>query len=169
MRTRLLKNDGSGLEATVVASQAGVIRLERFRSGQRFVRGGRTVGQPVPCDFIGTVVGAGRAIWFDAKSCDRPSSFNAAASHVRPHQRLALCNQGECGAVAGLLVEATHPELAAFYWLPWWQLATNETCYAWGALIEVGPSVLAVNFRQLILLHDFHTPQRLRPKGVPLG
>jgi hypothetical protein len=173
---RLPRNNGSALEKTVIASQLGVIRIEQFKAGQRFMSKAErlrkfrtldgsptTAGQVVPCDFIGTVVGTGRSIWFDAKSCGEPASFNAAASHVKSHQRLALCNQGECGAVAGLLVEAT--ALRGFYWLPWWLLGTNETCYAWGRLIPIGLSNRAIDFRGLIAVHDEATPDRFRVKG----
>lgn len=161
---KLPRNNGIALEKTIIASQGGVIRIEQFRSGQKFLRGGRTVGQPVPCDFIGTVIGTGRSIWFDAKSCGEPASFNAAASHVKPHQRLALCRQGECGAVAGLLCEAT--ALCQYLWLPWYVLASNETCYAWGRLYVIGHTSRTIDFAKLITLHDEATPLKFRTKGA---
>jgi hypothetical protein len=163
---RLPRNNGSALEKTVIASQGGVIRIEQFRAGQRHVRGGRTVGQTVPCDFIGTIRGTGRSIWFDAKSCGDAASFNAAASHVKPHQRHSLCRQGECGAVAGLLCEATDAEWRCYFWLPWWQLATNDTVYPWADLIPLGPSTRTIHFERLIHLHDKATPERFRVKGA---
>jgi hypothetical protein len=144
---------GKSLEATVVASQRGVIIVEKIFNTHKFIRGGKQIPLRGPVDFIGTIIASGGAIWLDAKVCENPRLFVAARDHLPEHQRLLLIRHGEAGAVAGCLCEATHPTLRKYFWLPWQLLTDSRVSYPWSELIDLGPTTHLIDFRILIDAH----------------
>lgn len=144
---------GKGLETTVIASQRGVIVLEKIFNTHKFIRGGKSVALRGPVDFVGSIVADGGAIWFDAKQCANPNRFAAARDHLPEHQRFLLIRHGNCGAVAGCLCEATHATLGKYFWLPWQLLTDSRISYPWNELIDLGPTKYLIDFKILIDAH----------------
>ena len=148
-RTRLSHaNRGRRLESAVIASQRDVIRVRKTSAGAKWLAGGKAVRQVGPPDFIGTVVGSGRSICFEAKQSDRPNGFPL--DMVRPHQLDYLTEQGQAGAVAGVLVESTAKRL--YLWLTWGDLngalRSGLRSIPWGdgRFFELGHTSYAIPF-----------------------
>jgi hypothetical protein len=142
---------GHRLESTVIASQGGVILVDKMPTGGRFHRGAPQLIKG-PVDYVGEVCGSGRAIMFDAKECALQNRFPVGDRNlVKEHQRLFLIRHGGAGAIAGLLVEATHTEVAAFYWLDWRELLKNEASIQWDdpRMTRLGSSKFSINFRMV--------------------
>lgn len=109
---------GRPLETTVIASQGRFIRVRKMSAATRWLRGGKQIVMKGPVDYVGTVCKVGRSICFDAKMCDLAQSFPIGnREHFPAHQRDYLIEQGEAGAVAGLLIEAT--AIRKLLWLNW--------------------------------------------------
>jgi penicillin-binding protein-related factor A (putative recombinase) len=140
---------GSSLEAIVLASQGNVIAVTKMMAGARFIGKGRFIHQKGVVDFVGTVCGSGRAICFDAKQCDVKGRYPVGnRDHLASHQVDYLIRQGRAGAVSGLIVEATHASLAAFFWCDWDVLVANEPSMKWDdpRLLRLGSNRRAINF-----------------------
>lgn len=100
-----------------------------------------------PCDFFGTVKRTGRAIVFDAKHCNRKSSFDANGKKVLPHQVRELIRHGEAGAIAGLLVMDWQGRL---YWVGWQKLISRPASYRWDSLMRAGFYTAGVDWQKLL-------------------
>lgn len=118
-------NRGRALETTIIASQGRFIRVRKMTAGVIWKRSAaaKLGGSPVipikgPVDYVGTVCGIGRSICFDGKMCKLANYFPVGKrDHFTPEQRDYLIEQGQAGAIAGLLIEAT--ALKKFFWLAW--------------------------------------------------
>lgn len=150
-KPRALGTSGKSLEL-VVANGGGVIEWTRVPNGVKYVRGGDTVPTKSPVDFIGTVIGTGRAVFCDAKRCSQKTGYNAQRDHLKPHQISELVRHGRAGAIAGLLIESTAE--GAFYWLGWRDLQQNKASYRWAELRRVGMSNVAINWRLVIAPYE---------------
>lgn len=155
MRT-IYANRGRGLESTVIASQRNIIQVEKTSAGMQWVRrGAQTIAIPIkgPVDFVGVVCGTGRAICFDAKQCALKGGFPIGNKKLIPkHQREYLIRQGNAGAIAGLLVEASHPSQQAFYWLGWRFVLHHECSVPWkadGVWVWLGDTKHAIKFENI--------------------
>jgi penicillin-binding protein-related factor A (putative recombinase) len=144
-------NRGRGLEAVVIASQMSVIAIEKMPTGAKYIGGEwRPIASPV--DYVGTVCGRGLAIVFDAKQCLLSVSFNVGnRDHFPEHQRQFLMRQRDAGAIAGVLVEATHPKVAAYFWLDAIHLRQQIPSIRWDdpMFVRLGPSNRIINFRNV--------------------
>jgi len=146
-------NKGRNLETAIIASQRNLIRVEKMPLGFKYIAGGKTVPQRGPVDYVGTVVGSGRAITFDAKQCDQATRFPVGNdTHFPEHQRQFLIRQGEAGAIAGLLVEATHEKVRQYLWLDWRHLLTREASVKWDdpRWVRCGDTGLLVDFTGIL-------------------
>jgi hypothetical protein len=144
-------NSGSGLESTVIASQGRHIRVDKMPQAARRLPGGRVVCVKGPCDFYGTVIGTGRAIYFDAKVCHLKSRFGIGdRSHVPAHQLAHIIRHGEAGALSGLLVEST--ALGRFLWWDWSHVSYADKSIPWSdsRWVDLGDTAHAIRFQILI-------------------
>ena len=152
MRNLSSAKRGDGLERTVIASQGRTVRLVKVPTGCRWV-GSKLVPQKAPVDYIGVVTATGRGIFFDAKESKSKTSFSLHPSHVAPHQAMMLRLMGEGGAVAGLLIEAKHPELKRYYWLAWNHLGIpiGRDSLRWdcGLFVDLGDSLHLIRFENV--------------------
>lgn len=107
---RRAKQSGDSFEAVIELSArtSGVVCLEHLPScGGRFVGKERMVNEAMPTDFIGSVIGSGRAIFFDAKSSAHPRGFDFRNEKLmKPHQVVFLKENERAGALAGVIVRA---------------------------------------------------------------
>lgn len=143
---------GRGLEAAVVASQGGHIRVDKMPQAARRLPMGKLVAIKGPVDFIGTVVGSGRAIYFDAKVCHLATRFPIGnRDHVAAHQLAHVIRHGEAGALSGLLVEAV--ALGRFLWWDWTHVSYGDTSIPWtdSRWVDLGDNKHAIQFDRLIL------------------
>lgn len=114
--------------------------------------------QKMPCDFAGTVRSGplrGTAFYADAKRCAIKTGFDVHnRSTVKPHQREELELQGDAGAIAGLIVEATHPEVAGVYWIDW-RLLKERSRLAWSdpRVIRLGSNDKYVDLMPVLERH----------------
>lgn len=154
-----LGHRGKRLEVTIIASQCGFVRLDQIPSGCKRLPGGRTIDVHSPVDFIGEVCATGRAIHLDAKECADPKRFPVGNKAVlKPHQREWLIRHGEANAIAGLLIEATHPDRERFFWMDWRALLrTHEPSVEWSdpRLQDIGDTKHAISFGQIIAMSPF--------------
>ncbi len=99
--------------------------VRKMGAEAKFIGGGKSIVTKGPVDFWGVCRGGtdfyvrGQAIVFDAKSSREERRLSLADDHFRLHQRQELRILGEEGAIAGLLVEATHETQRMVRWLPW--------------------------------------------------
>lgn len=146
-------NRGRSLETTVIASQCGVVALERMPTAARLIRG-KWTPMKSPVDYIGTVCGTGRAIMFDAKQSALATRFKVGdRDHIPEHQRQFLLRQSYAGAIAGLLIEATDQRIRKYFWLHARYLGANYNIpsipwdHTW--LVSLGPTTHNIDFRQI--------------------
>lgn len=144
------QRSGSNFELAIMGSAAvspHVILYALPKCGARFTGPRESHALPMPCDFIGAVKGTGRAIVFDAKSCNDVYGIDLANPKiVKPHQARFLLNMDECNAVAGLLVECKRR--MEYRWLPGSYLVAARTFMAWHspAWLILGPVTRHVDF-----------------------
>jgi hypothetical protein len=133
-------------EAIELLARSGPIRLKTLpKCGGRFIAPGKMVNEEIPCDFIGCVIGTGRAVFFDAKVCGEDVGGLRVADDkiVKPHQLRFLRNMAEAGAVAGLLVRAA--DAGAYLWLPASVARARTFAWAdpaWVRIGEIGRGIL---------------------------
>ena len=166
--TATFANRGRSLEAVVIASQSDsrgpVLRLDKFPTSSKRIAGGKIIQLKSPVDFIGEVFGSGRAVHLDCKQCDSPNRFPIGnVDHFPAHQREWLIRHGTAGAIAGLVVEATHENQGKFYWMDWRAMHWNTASITWaefaldrGNLRCLGDNLHTIQFRRLF-----------EPAGVP--
>lgn len=145
-------NLGRSLEEVVLASQLHTVRLAKTTAGVKMLRGGafkRTFGI---VDFVGTVVGSGRAIHFDAKQTAEDRGFYL--SMLKPHQEEHIAVHWRAGAIAGALVEATAADVKAFFWVSARMIndarRINKKCILWTEAYRLGDSLNTIDFGRLI-------------------
>jgi hypothetical protein len=104
------RESGESLEALVIASASDprgrILDVIRIPTGARFVKG-KWIPQAAPFDYLGTVFGTGRGIFFDCKSvtAQHNTGFKAAdPASLKPHQAGNLWRLSDAGAIAGILV-----------------------------------------------------------------
>jgi len=142
-----------------------LLELEALpKSGARFHGRRQAHALPMPCDFIGTVIGRGTAIYFDAKSCGADEygiALNNAAI-LKTHQAQFLRTQRAAGAVAGLLVESKR--LEEYLWLDATHLGPMRAYTAWhdARWLHLGSTSSVIEFSRLIAAYFPATP---RPVG----
>jgi len=143
---------GQTFERLIEISGQGVVSFAKFPNGYQHIGGGKGFAVKTPCDFGGTIIGTGRAIFWDAKRCEAKTRFPIGnRDHFPDHQRLFLQHQHEAGAVAGLMVEDVSG--GRVLWLSWfivghWRdLASIE----WGSdsWIDLGPSNRVIDFTRI--------------------
>lgn len=119
--------------------------------GACHVGGGKIVTEKICCDYVGTFVGSGVALFADAKSCgQRKVSFDP--SMVSEEQERFLSRMGRANAVAGLLVECH--ERKRYLWLDVSELDGQPMRFARdGKLLrcwtDLGSTAGLVDFRAL--------------------
>lgn len=150
---KLAGHRGKNLEAVIIASQGSIVRLHKHDTCGRWIkRAFRPIKSPV--DFIGCLRAPGaRAVYLDAKECDLQYRFPVGnEDHFSTYQREFLQLFGASGAIAGLLIEATHPEIRAYFWLSWRHLFTAEASIAWsdGRMVCIGSNLDLVKFQNVI-------------------
>lgn len=124
------------------------------RNGAKHIRGKsgpKLVLTKIPCDFVGSIEG-GRAIFFDAKVSGNDTGFSLHDNHVPRHQREFLAGQGRMGALSGLLIEATSPQIGRWYWMSWERLVTTSKSVSWddSFLVDLGSRAKLVQFSTLL-------------------
>jgi len=132
MKLTTTGNRGRSLETVIDASQRNVVCITKIPSGAKWIGPRKMVATKSPVDFMGVVCGTGRAIVFDAKTCNLARSFPVSnADHFPEHQREFLIRHGRAGAIAGLLVESTR--MGAYFWVNYhWLIVTSVGSYQWG-------------------------------------
>lgn len=146
---------GRGLEATVIASQRGVVRLVKLPTGCKWV-GRKIIPMKGPVDYCGVVCATGRAIFFDAKESQNKTSFSLHPSHCPAHQIEFLRLMGINGAIAGLLIESKESE--RYFWLPFEKreygpLYGSTVRWTDPRLIDLGDSRMAIKFENIPGVH----------------
>jgi hypothetical protein len=120
-----------GLER-LIEMGSPLVSVRKMNAEAIRIPGGKVIAKRGPCDFWGVVVGSGRAIVLDAKSCDQATRFPIGnVTHFPDHQRRELVLAGRSGAVAGLLVAGTHEKVAALYWISWQDAQTRDKSIPW--------------------------------------
>lgn len=147
---------GDAFESVIMASvrdrEGQVVKLKDLpKCGARFHGPGTAHPLPICCDFVGTVVGPGTGIFFDAKSTEDAYGFplNDEKS-LKGHQAEHLFEQREAGAIAGILVEARH--LGQYLWLDGKHLGRGRAYIAWHdpRWVKLGATGGLVQFRELV-------------------
>jgi hypothetical protein len=149
-KPRKARNPGSSGKSLelIVSNGGGVIEWTKVPNGVQYLPGGKTIPKKSPVDFIGTVIGTGRAVFCDAKQDADKTAFDAKRDHLKPHQVAELIRHGRAGAISGLLIESTaHGRL---HWLPWVRLVNWQPTYRWEDVLDLGPSNAAINWRWVI-------------------
>jgi hypothetical protein len=121
------------------------------KCGARFTGPGKAHPLPIACDFIGSVVGAGIGVFFDAKSSDDEYGFNLANDKLlKDHQAKYLHRQARAGAIAGILVECRH--LGDYRWLHGTHLGPGRAYTAWKdeRWLILGETTQQVRMRELV-------------------
>lgn len=123
--------------------------------GARRIKGGELIPLRMPYDRILFHNKTGRGICLDAKSCSLSRTFPVGnEDHLPTHQRDALIEAGQrCpNIIAGLLVEASHPDLSLVLWLPWPVLINPPPSIPWDddRFVEIGPNEDLINFDALV-------------------
>jgi hypothetical protein len=139
---------GGGLEATVVASQRNIIRVDKMHAGARFARGGKAIPVHGPVDFVGEVCATGRSICFDCKETEEPTCFYL--KWLPEHQRQYLMRHGEARAIAGLVIEAKAAR--RFVWVPWRCLTPSGLVsirWDYAEVVDLGPTTHAIRFEAI--------------------
>lgn len=146
---------GMALEAVVPPSQRGIIAVEKVQTASRRIRtpqGFQIVQTKSIVDWIGTVCGTGRAIFFDTKQGAIPTRLDVGPDHFPAHQRDFLIKMGQAGAVSGLLAEATDPSVAAYFWIDWTHLLEGSIrSFRWDdpRLTPLGPRTHCIRFEAI--------------------
>lgn len=118
-------NRGKTLESIVELSQRGVVRVVKMGAEAKFLGGGAISPRKGPVDYVGTVVGTGRSICFDAKQSAQKYGLRTDQSHIPSHQRDFLIDQGRAGAISGLIVLRSRENQVL--WLDWKYLWSSIT------------------------------------------
>lgn len=143
---------GRGLETTIISSQRNVVCLEKIPTSMKFLPGGKQIPIKGPVDFIGEVRQTGRAIHFDAKQNGDRNGFYI-HKYLEPHQEAHLNRHGSAGAICGLLMEATHPDVAAFFWMDWRDVSrvwlSPQRRVDWSAMLRLGDNKHCVKFEMI--------------------
>jgi hypothetical protein len=165
---------GKSLESLIAISGRGVVDIEKLPKCGGFFIGRKVrsnpslapsyakeppafVSQRIGCDFMGTVIGSGRGIFFDAKQCALATSFPLSNTHnIKDHQREFLIRMGRAGAISGLIVESTVKR--TILWLGWQELAGDVKSIRWDRWAWWPPLAQGLNatidFRKLIAIAD---------------
>jgi hypothetical protein len=151
---RKAKRSGDALERAIMfgAGQSGIVRLTKLPAcGGRFIGKGRFVNEAMPCDFVGTVIGTGQGIYFDAKCVgeERASLRVNDPLIVKKHQIAFLRAMHDAGAISGLLVQSNR--VAGYLWLSAGYLGGDEAV-AWTDTrwIRLGDTTRFVDFGKLV-------------------
>jgi penicillin-binding protein-related factor A (putative recombinase) len=149
-------NRGRHLEKLIDLSNGRGVQLERMGLMVQYLPGGKSIVKKGPVDYGGTVIGSGRAIWFDAKMCESPTRFPLNnEDHLPRHQKDFLTRQGQAGAISGLLIEASHSDLGMIFWLPWQAVRSlADPSMTWEAVthlgIDVGNSDAVIDWMKIV-------------------
>jgi hypothetical protein len=106
---------------------------------------------PIACDFVGSVVGAGVGVFFDAKSSGEEYGIDLANEKIlKGHQATFLHRQASAGAIAGILVECRH--LGDYRWLHGTHLGPGRAYTAWHdeRWLILGEVARSVKMRELV-------------------
>ena len=118
-------NLGKGLESAIIASQGSIVCLFKIETTSRQIGAQEWIRLKSPPDFYGSFCDSGRLINFDAKQQGEKDGFHfykpakkKPRVFVNEYQRQCLMRAGSRGnGIAGLLIEATHPDVAAYFWI----------------------------------------------------
>ena len=142
LKRKQTASDNRGTEAVFHAAVSRYDKLVSIPSaGGKFIGKGRFVSQPVTVDLVGSIIGTGRMFLADVKRSDcKKTLYYSTCFKDREHQRRELVEQGQNGAMTGLLVESTEHE--CFFWISWENLLPKFIGTDWSdpLWVSLGPS-----------------------------
>ncbi len=147
MKLNNFANRGRALESIIMASQANIVRLIQVSGTAKRIGGGKMIQTKGPVDFSGVIVGSGRAICFDAKTCGEKNHLDTGKDKLLEHQRQELLRMGEAGAIAGLLCLSTARQ--RYYWCDWRLLTQRRPSILWDTMADMGDAAFTIGFKRL--------------------
>jgi hypothetical protein len=149
---------GTELESLIDVSQRGIICVSKMNADAKWFKGKGMTPVAGPVDYVGEVCGTGRSICFDAKQSNEAAGFPL--DKVKRHQLDYLAKHGRAGAIAGILVAATHDGVGAYLWLDWedippalsggvkWESDSWVEAGRWGQVINWSPIIGSVGVKR---------------------
>lgn len=132
----------------IAASEGRQVRLIKLPLADTYLNNGRRVARKGPADFMGLCRSNLRLIVFNTAESGNRWSLPLDERSLPEWQRRVLMDYGDDGAVAGLLVAATHQQVQMAFWVPWNALVQPAPMMTWtdDRIHELGPLTELINF-----------------------